>query len=177
MSDYRIYLKPIFHCDAKPFALGPGIDLEPQRHNFALPIPTCWYLKTLKIAFPPTPNLKFALPTTPTPNASQWNIGYVESPMQNLRVGNVHFFFWVLISFVFGSHRKPRFRWNMGFILPRISCTLAVPTYILLLPCGSLKTMIPKGRNKQDRTSGILSSMLAYGVQTTRFSMILYDFP
>ena len=23
-------LKPIFHCDAKPFALGPGVGLDPQ---------------------------------------------------------------------------------------------------------------------------------------------------
>ena len=28
--------KPIFHCDAKPFALGPGIGLDHQRHNLAL---------------------------------------------------------------------------------------------------------------------------------------------
>ena len=29
-------VEPIFHCDAKPFALGPGVGLDPQRHNFAL---------------------------------------------------------------------------------------------------------------------------------------------
>ena len=55
-------IKPIFHCDAKQFALGPGIGLDTQRHNFALPISTSWYLKTLKFAFPRMPNLKFALP-------------------------------------------------------------------------------------------------------------------
>ena len=43
--------KPIFHCNAKPFALGPRVGLDPQRHNFALGIPTCWYLKTLKFAW------------------------------------------------------------------------------------------------------------------------------
>ena len=31
------YLKPIFHCDAKPFALGTGIGLDPQCHTFASP--------------------------------------------------------------------------------------------------------------------------------------------
>ena len=36
-------------------------------------IPTCWYI----LALPPTPILKFALPPTPTPDASQWNIGVV----------------------------------------------------------------------------------------------------
>ena len=77
-------MKPIFHCDAKPFALGPG-------HNFALPIPTCWYLKMLKFALPSTLMLKFALPPMPTPNASQLNIGCVGSPTQNFRDGNVHF--------------------------------------------------------------------------------------
>ena len=70
-------LKPIFHCNAKPFALGPGIGLDTQCHNPALPIPTCWYLKTRKFALPPTPNLKFALPPTPNPDASRWNIGCV----------------------------------------------------------------------------------------------------
>ena len=29
-------------------------------------------------------------------------------------VGHVHFMFFVLISFVFCSQRKPSFRWNMG---------------------------------------------------------------
>ena len=38
-AKFRIYftlqstiLKPIFHCDAKTFALGPGIGLAPKRH-------------------------------------------------------------------------------------------------------------------------------------------------
>ena len=30
-------LKPIFHCDAKPFALGPGVGPDTQCHNLALP--------------------------------------------------------------------------------------------------------------------------------------------
>ena len=79
---YSPVLKPIFHCDAKPLALGPHVWLDPQRDDFALPIPTCWYLKMLKFALPPTPTLKFALPPTRNPNASQWNIGCVGSPMQ-----------------------------------------------------------------------------------------------
>ena len=45
-------LKPIFHCDAKPFVLAPRVGLDPQRHHFALGIPTCWYLKTLNFALP-----------------------------------------------------------------------------------------------------------------------------
>ena len=44
---YIHIFKPIFHCDAKTFALGPCVG-----HNFALGIPTCWYLKTLKFELP-----------------------------------------------------------------------------------------------------------------------------
>ena len=44
-----VMVKPIFHCDAKPFALGTGVGLDTQHHNFALPIPTCWYLKRLEM--------------------------------------------------------------------------------------------------------------------------------
>ena len=30
-------LKPIFHCNAKPLALGPGVGLDPRRHAFVSP--------------------------------------------------------------------------------------------------------------------------------------------
>ena len=81
-----VYMLSLYSiADPKSFVLGPGIGVDPQRHNSALPIPTCWYmyLQMLKFAFPPTPNLKFALPPTRTPNASQWNMGCVGSPTQN----------------------------------------------------------------------------------------------
>ena len=26
---FSVQLKPIFHCDAKPFTLGPGVGLDP----------------------------------------------------------------------------------------------------------------------------------------------------
>ena len=82
--------------------LGPRVGSDPQCHNFTLGIQTCWYLKMLKFALPPTPNLKFVLPPTQTPKASQWNIGCVGSPMQNSRVGHVHFFF-VCVNFIRGG--------------------------------------------------------------------------
>ena len=66
-------LKPIFHYDAKPFEFTSGTGVGGT--GFALPIPTCWYLKTL--IFPLIRNIKFALPPMPTPNTSQWNIGCV----------------------------------------------------------------------------------------------------
>ena len=64
---------------------------------------------------PLTPNLKFALPPTPTPNASQWNIGGVGPSGVGAGVGHVHFRLFVSISFAFGSQHKRSFQWNMGF--------------------------------------------------------------
>ena len=57
--------------DAKILALGRRVGQYPQGESFALDIQTCWYLKTLKFALPPTPKLKFALP--PTPNAIDYS--------------------------------------------------------------------------------------------------------
>ena len=51
----------------KKVAFGPGVGLAPQRHYFALGIPTWWYLKILKFAFPPTQNIKFAFPPDTKP--------------------------------------------------------------------------------------------------------------
>ena len=35
----KMVLKPILHCDTKPLGLGPGVGLDPQRHNLVLGIP------------------------------------------------------------------------------------------------------------------------------------------
>ena len=109
--------KPIFHCDTKPFALGPRVGLDPQSHNFALGILSCWYLKALKFVLPLTPNLKFALPPTRTPNASQWNIGWVRLPGVGAGVGHVDFMLFVLISFALVTQCEPSLQWNMGFTI------------------------------------------------------------
>ena len=77
-------LKPIFHCEAKPFVLVPGIGLEPQRHSFASPIPTCWYLKTLKCALPPARMLNICV--TPDANPQHKSAEY---RLQNFHVGKV----------------------------------------------------------------------------------------
>ena len=100
---FYVGLRPIFHCDAKKVALGPGVGLAPQRHYFVLGIPTCWYLKMKEFAFPTTQNIKFAFPPTQNPNSSQWNIGCIGSLALGLCVGHVHFIFFVFISFVLGS--------------------------------------------------------------------------
>ena len=93
-----VNVKPIFHCEAKPCALGPRID--PHCHNFALGIPTFCYLKMLK----------FALPPRPTPNASRWNIGGVGSPTRGAGVGHVDFMLYVSISFALVSQRERSFQ-------------------------------------------------------------------
>ena len=112
----KIKYKAYIPLRCKKVALGPGVGLAPQRHYFALGIPTCWYLKMLKFAFPPMQNIKFAFPPTQNPNASQWNIGCVGSLALGLCVGHVHFIFCVLISFALGSRHKQSFQWNMGSI-------------------------------------------------------------
>ena len=68
----------------------------------------------LKFALAPTQNLKFALPPTPTPDASQWNIGGVGPSVIGAGIGHVHFMF-MSISFASGTQRKLVFQWNMGF--------------------------------------------------------------
>ena len=109
-------LKPIFHCDAKLLALGPLVGLDPQRQNFALGILTCRYQKTLK----------FALPLTRTPNASQWNIGYVGSPGVGARVGHVHFMLFIFCSLALGTQCEPSFQCNTGLSvtleMPKVDC-------------------------------------------------------
>ena len=40
-------LKPVFHCDAKKLRWALAL-ASPQRHYFALGIPTCLYLKKRK---------------------------------------------------------------------------------------------------------------------------------
>ena len=71
--------------------------------------------QTLKLASPRRQTLKLALALTPTPDASQWNIGGVGPSGVGAGVGHVHFMFFVLISFAFSSQRKPGFQRNMGF--------------------------------------------------------------
>ena len=71
-----------------------------------------------KFALPPTQNLKFALPQTPNPNASQWNIGCDGSPTQNFRVGRVHFFFFLGDDFIrVGSHFSVEYGLNCLLLL------------------------------------------------------------
>ena len=58
--------------------------------------------------------LKFALSPTPTPHASQCNIGGVGSSGVGAGIGHVHFMLFMSISFALGTQRKLVFQWNMG---------------------------------------------------------------
>ena len=95
----------------KNISVGSLRWLRPPTRNFALGMPTCCYLKTLKFLLPPTQIIKFALPPMRNPNVSQWNIGCIGSQTQISGIGHVHLIFLVSISFALG----PVFQWNMGF--------------------------------------------------------------
>ena len=91
-DDYLlIFLRPIFHCNAKPLALGRRVGLDPQRDLFALETPTCWYPKANAKHYRPTQTLKDPTRIPHGPNASQWNIVHVGSPCIGACVGHVHF--------------------------------------------------------------------------------------
>ena len=91
----------------------------------------------------PTQTLKLALPPTPTPNASQWNIGGVGSS----GVGHVYFMYISCclctifrIGYAKISRRKPSFQWNMGLIVFMSVLILSLKKYRLppkrgLSPC------------------------------------------
>ena len=110
-------LKPILLWDAKYLASGVGVGQCPRRQNFALEIPTCWYLgANAKCKICVTPNTKYKICVTPdaNPDASQWNIGGVGFATQDFRAGYVHFMLFMSISFASGTQRKLVFQWNMG---------------------------------------------------------------
>ena len=84
-------LQPIFHCDAKPFALGTFASRNAKDTNMLV---------------------SFVLGDgnfVRRPNASQWNIGCVWFQTQNSCVGHVHFILFVSISFALGGQRKQFF--------------------------------------------------------------------
>ena len=89
-----VCVKPIFHCSAKPLALGSRVGLDPPHEKFALGIPICWYLKTcVEPKFTQCDHLS----TQCDPNASRWNIGCVGSPGVGACVVHVDFMLFVSI--------------------------------------------------------------------------------
>ena len=100
---YFLRVKPIFHCNAKPFALILCFGLPSQFH---VGDTNLLVSKNAKICI---------LPLTPSPNASRWNIGGVGSPTQSSHVGHVDFMLFVSLSLALGSQRERNFQWNMGF--------------------------------------------------------------
>ena len=113
-----VIVKAYIPLRRKTIRVGSWRWLGPPTPQFCVTYTNMLVSKNAKICVPPDANLKFALPPTPTPNASQWNIGCVGSPMQDFRICNVHFIFGV-ISFAFGGQRKPSCQWNMGLRVKR----------------------------------------------------------
>ena len=66
--------------------------------------------KNAKICVTPNAKHKIALPPTQTPNASQWNIVCAGSPGVGSHVGNVHFIFFLSMSFALGSQFLVEYR-------------------------------------------------------------------
>ena len=83
--DFAHSLKPIFHCNAKSFALGTFASPNAKDSTFALP------------------------------NARNTNmlVSFVLGDINFLR-WPCTFLFFVYISFALGSQRKPHFQWNIG---------------------------------------------------------------
>ena len=79
---------PIFHQNAKYLASGAGVGQWPRRQNFALEIPTCWYILAL-------PNAKICVfpDANPRRQPVEYRLRWV--PTQNAGVGHVHFMFFV----------------------------------------------------------------------------------
>ena len=110
-------LKPIFHLNTKYLASGAGVGQCPRRVTQRVTQRKIYQHVGIFWRYPrrqsPIPILKFALPPTPNPDASQWNKGGVGLSGVGAGVGHVHFM--LFISFASGTQRKLVFQWNMGF--------------------------------------------------------------
>ena len=83
------YIKPIFHCNAKPFVLGTFASPYTKDNTFALPNAKNTNM-LVSLALGDTNFSRYL-----TQNASQWNIGCVGYQTQNFCVGHVHLMFFV----------------------------------------------------------------------------------
>ena len=134
---------PIFHCNAKLLILGTCVGLDPQQQYFALPIPTCWYLKSLadptRATTDPTrvPTDPLQALTDPT-QAKRKQVEYRSrwSPRVGARVGHVHYMLFVSIETTrepHGPNASPNAsRWNVGHVgSPRIGAYIGHVDYVV----------------------------------------------
>ena len=110
-------LTPIFHCDAKPFTLGPGIGgLRPPTPRFRVTYTNMLISKIAKISFAPTPNLKCALSPTPTPDAVEFRLSCVPNAKFPHWQCTFHF---ICVDFQFpveyGLKRRSKTNYNATF--------------------------------------------------------------
>ena len=117
----------IFHCDAKYLASGVGVRQCPRRQNFALEIPTCWYILALTNAKScVSPDAKLKICVSPDANSRcqsveyRWRWVFWRWPC----IFHVYFMYiscCLCIIFRVGyakiSRCKGSFQWNMGLIL------------------------------------------------------------
>ena len=104
----------IFHQNMNPFALGLRVGYGPQYEQFTLPIPTCWYHKSLVDSTQTLMDISEPMWTQrelqcePVEYGSRW---VCESWVC---VGHVDFMSFLSISFILGSRCECIFWWNMG---------------------------------------------------------------
>ena len=107
-------VKPIFHCDAKYLASGVGVGQCPRRQNFALEIPTCWYILAL-------PNTKICVfpDANPRHQSVEYRLRWV--PTQNTGIGRTFHVFCVDFICVWYPMQTP---FPVEYGLKQISLTL-----------------------------------------------------
>ena len=110
--------KPIFHCNTKYLASGVGVGQCPRCQNYALEIPTCWYILALpnaKICV--TPDTKPKICVTPDANPRRQSVEYRWRWVPNAKflrwacTFHVHFMLFMSISCASGTQRKLVFQW------------------------------------------------------------------
>ena len=86
MGKLKMGLRSIFHCDANYLASGVGIGQCPRRQNFALEIPTCWYILAL-------PNTKICVTPKAKPRICVFPDGISGGGVGSSGVGHVYFMY------------------------------------------------------------------------------------
>ena len=115
---HSITLEPLFHWDEKHLRWVLSLAETPNA-KFCIRNTNMLVSKNAKICVIPNANFEICVSPNAKPNATQWNVGCVESQTQISRIGHVLFIFFVLISFALGSQRELHFRWNMGLSIKK----------------------------------------------------------
>ena len=98
-------LKPVFHQNANPFALGPHVGLDPEQIDFSLGIRV--HPRRTLIANA-SPNSQCKHQREQVEYSSHWALSRYH------RVGHLDFMLFVLVLFALGTQCEHGFWWNTG---------------------------------------------------------------